>query len=64
MVLDHKYNNKGDVGYLAQWPDGSQKWIQQPKGYCFEWLELIKTYWKNDLKDKEPPTWDDPDSYL
>ncbi len=64
MVLDHKYNDHGDVGYLAQWPDGSQKWVVPPKAYCFEWLELVKTYWENDTKEEDPATWDDPDAYL
>ncbi len=64
MILDHKYTDKGDVGYLAQWPDGSQKWIKPPEAYCFEWLDLVKTYWANNQKDEEPPTWDDPDAYL
>ncbi len=64
MILDHEYSNDGKVKYLCEADDGRQKWKKPPEEYNFYWLELIKTYWKNESDDKEPLTWDDPDAYL
>ncbi len=64
LILDHEYSDNGDCKYLAQWHDGLQKWIKPPQEYCFEWLKLVKEYWANQAEDKEPATWDDPESYL
>ncbi len=64
MILDHEYSNYGKVKYLCQADDGHQKWKKPPEEYNFYWLELVKEYWKNADDDKEPPTWDDPESYL
>ncbi len=63
-ILDHKYSSNGQVKYLCQAKDGCQKWKTGPEEYNFYWLELIKEYWKNADDDKDPLTWDDPDSYL
>ncbi len=55
MILDHKYNDHGDVGYLGQWPDGSQKWVVPPKAYCFEWLDHVKNLLGKRLKRRRTP---------
>ncbi len=65
MILDHEYQNNKTARYLAQWDDGSQQWIQDSRSYCFEWTQLLKQYWENQLaSDQDPLTWDDPDAYL
>ncbi len=65
MILDHEYQNDKTARYLAQWNDGAQRWIQDSRSYCFEWTQLLKQYWENQLaNDEDPITWDDPDAYL
>ncbi len=64
MILDHDYQNDRTARYLAQWRDGSQVWVHDTKKYCFEWTQLLKQYWENQLSTEDPLTWDDPDAYL
>ncbi len=64
VILDHEYSDNGNCKYLVQCHDGLQKWIKPLQEYCFEWLELVKEYWANQAEDKEPATWDNPESYL
>ncbi len=65
MILDHEYQNDKTARYLTQWDDGSQQWIRDSRSYCFEWTQLLKQYWENQLaNDEDPLTWDNPDAYL
>ena len=45
MILDHEYDEQGNVSYKAQREDGYQRWIKNPDGDT--WKELIDDYWNN-----------------
>ncbi len=66
MILDHDYQHDGTARYLTQWNDGSQLWVKDSRKYCFEWTEILKQYWENQLAkdEQDPASWDDPDAYL
>ncbi|SJL00843.1 uncharacterized protein ARMOST_04157 [Armillaria ostoyae] len=45
IILNHHFNEDGDVSYLAQREDGTQKWLRNPDVTKFD--NFLVEYWQN-----------------
>ncbi|SJL17565.1 uncharacterized protein ARMOST_21117 [Armillaria ostoyae] len=45
LIINHRFSPDGDVSYLAQWEDGTQKWLLNPD--VNDYGNYFVEYWQN-----------------